>query len=139
MWRAIKLLHTVCAWSNVLAVAALQDLAIVLLRDHVIPYLRTQLNSASADWELVCRATHRAAQSLPAAWRRPDVPAGEAWSQPLVNFVANEVCAAFGKAHPAQPLDPSLGAAATSLADALTLLGAAPEAGRVRVTYALGD
>ena len=136
-WREIKLLHNLCGWGELLAVAALQDLSSVLLADHVIPYLRAALCTAAPPWGLLSAAVSRVSACLPAAWRRA-TPAGDApWSTPLRNFVVNEVVATFRRAHPAAALPAPAAAAASAFAEALSSLQDTEGSAALKAAYAL--
>jgi len=72
MWRALKLMHTMNEWSELLATAALQELGGTLLSSQLLPYLRVQLTSRPARLELVTAACERAVAAVPPAWRCRD-------------------------------------------------------------------
>jgi len=72
MWRALKLMHTMNEWSELLATAALQELGGSLLSSQLLPYLRVQLTSRPPRLELVTAACERAVAAVPPAWRCRD-------------------------------------------------------------------
>ena len=72
MWRALKLMHTMNEWSELLATAALQELGGTLLSSQLLPYLRVQLTSRPPRLELVTAACERAVAAVPPAWRCRD-------------------------------------------------------------------
>ena len=72
MWRALKLMHTMNEWSELLATAALQELGGSLLSSQLLPYLRVQLTSRPPRLELVTAACERAVTAVPPAWRCRD-------------------------------------------------------------------
>lgn len=131
MWHALKVLANVCRWSELLAAPALQDLASLLLLDHVVPYLRTQLSSAAPAWKLIGVAVLRAATSLPLPWRTAQPDGGATWSTPLRNFIVNEVVGRF-VGYAKSPIADRAAEVGSALVEALGLLQDIVEADKLK-------